>query len=191
MVSSLKPRALVIRASKIVHKSSLPHPLGRFVTEEAICLMFRIGFGDIYTIECWRYMVYVHAKGISRFVSYADFPPIIGVKPPSPADFIKWRRRWRKQHEFAYRKQAPEWWAEFYANEFWQALSESMLQSWGELIGLIKFAFPEETLQELRKSYRLEKSLLLISPSKQLEVAATQTKTAWDNEANILSSCQS
>jgi len=160
MVSSLKPRALVIRASKIVHKSSLQHPLARFVTEEAICLMFRIGFGDIHTIECWRYVVYVNAKGISRFVSYADFPPILGVAPPTPSEFIRWRRRWRKQHDYAERKQAPEWWAEFFMNEFWQALSQDTLQSWGELVGLIKFAFPEETLQELRKSYRLEKSFL-------------------------------
>ncbi|MBD2598348.1 hypothetical protein BCD64_21535 [Nostoc sp. MBR 210] len=160
MVSSLKPRTLVIRASKIVHKSLCINSLARFVTEEAICLMFRIGFGDIHTIECWRYVVYIHAKGVSRFVSYADFPPILGVEPPTPAEFVKWRRRWRKQHDYAYRKQAPEWWTEFFINEFWQAISEQNLQSWGELIAVIKFAFTEETLQELRKSYRLEKSLL-------------------------------
>ncbi|MBD2494574.1 hypothetical protein [Nostoc sp. FACHB-280] len=160
MVSSLKPRTLVIRASKIVHKSLCINSLARFVTEEAICLMFRIGFGDIHTIECWRYVVYIHAKGVSRFVSYADFPPILGVESPKPAEFVKWRRRWRKQNDYAYRKQAPEWWTEFFINEFWQAISEHNLQCWGELIALIKFAFTEETLQELRKSYRLEKSLL-------------------------------
>jgi hypothetical protein len=162
MVSSLQLKALVIRASKIVHKSSTPHSLARFVTEEAICLIFRIGFEDIYVVECWRYVVYVHAKGVSKFVSYADFPPILGVAPPTATDFIKWRKRWRQQNDYAYKKQAPEWWAEFFAVEFWQALSESVLYSWGKLVGLITFAFHEDTLQELRKSYCQEKSLLCV-----------------------------
>lgn len=160
MVSLLNPKAIVIRPSKIVHKSLTPHPLARFVTEEAICLMFHIGFDDIYTVECWRYVVYVHAKGISTFVSYADFPPTVGVQPPSTLDFIKWRRRWRKQHDAAHRKQAPEWWEEFFIREFWQAPSESVLQNWGELVGRIKFVFSEDSLVKLRRHYRLEKSSL-------------------------------
>ena len=55
--------------------------------------MFNIQPEDIYVVECWRYIVYVHAKGVSKFVSYADFPPIVGVTPPSKVDIIKWRRR--------------------------------------------------------------------------------------------------
>ncbi|BAT52421.1 hypothetical protein NOS3756_13610 [Nostoc sp. NIES-3756] len=153
MVSSLNPKAIVIRSSKIVHKSLTPHPLARFVTEEAICLMFRIGFDDIYTVECWRYVVYVHAQGVSSFVSYADFPPTVGVQPPTRADFIKWRRRWRKQHNQAHRKQAPEWWEEYFISEFWQAPTESVLHSWGELVGTIKFAFSEDTLAEIFNFY--------------------------------------
>ncbi|QLE54370.1 hypothetical protein [Nostoc sp. TCL26-01] len=146
MVSSLQGKALAIRASKIIHKSFTPHPLARFVTEEAICLMFRIAFDDIYTVECWRYVVYVHAKGVSSFVSYADFPPIVGVQAPTTRDFIKWRKRWRKNHDGVYRQQAPSWWAEFFVNEFWQASSEEELHNWSQLVSLIKFAFPEDTL---------------------------------------------
>ncbi|MFK0732949.1 MAG: hypothetical protein ACFKPT_07505 [Gloeotrichia echinulata GP01] len=161
MVSSFKPKTLVIRASKIVHKSSTLHPLTRFVTEEAVCLMFNIRLEDIYTVQCWRYIVYVHAKGLSQFVSYADFPPIVGVKPPTPAEIVKWRRRWRQQHDDAQRQHAPRWWKEFFAEEFCQAFSEPILYSWGKLIGLIKFAFSEETLQTLRNNYRQEKSLFI------------------------------
>ncbi|MCX7593316.1 MAG: hypothetical protein N2235_06080 [Fischerella sp.] len=151
MLSLPKPKALVIRESKIVHKSPIIHTLARFVTEEAVCLMFNIKLEDIYVVECWRYIVYVHAKGVSKFVSYADFPPIVGVKPPTPAEMLKWRKRWRKQSNAVCRKQAPKWWAEFFADEFWQAFSESALRSWGELVELIKFAFNEETLQALQE----------------------------------------
>ena len=68
MLTSLKPRKLVIRESKIAYKSSEIHPLARFVTEEAVCLKFNIKFEDIYIVECWQYIVYVHAKGVSKFV---------------------------------------------------------------------------------------------------------------------------
>jgi hypothetical protein len=34
--------------------------------------------------------------------------------------------------------------------------------SWGKLVGTIKFAFDEETLQELRESYRYDKELLTV-----------------------------
>ena len=122
--------------------------------------MFNIKFEDIYVVECWRYIVYVHAKGVSKFVSFADFPPIVGVEPPSQSDFIKWRKRWRKQQDPAQKKQAPYLWAKFFTYEFWQAPSESVLYNWGKLVASIKFAFNEERLQELRHSYRQVKSLL-------------------------------
>ncbi len=79
MLTSLKPKTLIIRESKIIHKSPIINPLARFVTEKAVCLMFNIKLEDIYDLRCWRYIVYVHAKGLSKFVSYADFPPIVGV----------------------------------------------------------------------------------------------------------------
>ena len=154
MLTSLKPRKLVIRESKIAYKSSEIHPLARFVTEEAVCLKFNIKFEDIYIVECWQYIVYVHAKGVSKFVSYADFPPVIGVKPPSASEMAKWCRRWLKKHDFVNRKQAPKWWAQFFINQFETAPWENFLYDWGKLIRLIKFAFNEETLQELRESCR-------------------------------------
>ncbi|AFY53240.1 hypothetical protein Riv7116_0647 [Rivularia sp. PCC 7116] len=160
MVSLLKPRKLVIRESKISYKSSEIHPLGRFVTEEAVCLKFKIKFEDIYVVECWRYVVYVHGKGLSKFVSYADFPPIIGVAPPTASEIAKWRRRWLKQHHFINRKQAPRWWARFFAIQFDKSIEEKFLHEWGKLIGLIKFAFHEEILQQLRNCYRHNKELL-------------------------------
>ncbi|GAB1543880.1 hypothetical protein NUACC21_65560 [Scytonema sp. NUACC21] len=117
--------------------------------------MFNINLEDIYVVECWRYVVYVHGKGISKFVSYADFPPIIGVEPPTPIEFLKWRKRWRKHNDPSQRKQAPKWWATFFTNEFWQAFSDSALCSWGELLCSIQFAFTELTFEELQQSYSL------------------------------------
>ncbi len=41
-------------------------------------------------------MVLVVGKGFSRFVSYADLPPILVVEAPNTADVIRWRKRWQK-----------------------------------------------------------------------------------------------
>ncbi|MCJ8282716.1 MAG: hypothetical protein MJK14_23590 [Rivularia sp. ALOHA_DT_140] len=163
MLTSLKPRKLIIRESKISYKSSEIHPLARFVTEDAVCLKFKIKFEDIYVVECWQHIVYVHGKGLSKFVSYADFPPIIGVAPPTASEMAKWCRRWLKKHSFVSRKQAPLWWALFFAQQFKQALHETVLYEWGKLIGLIKFAFCKELLQELRRSYRQNRESLMVS----------------------------
>ncbi|MEM7556313.1 MAG: hypothetical protein AAF378_19870 [Cyanobacteria bacterium P01_A01_bin.84] len=112
--------------------------------------MFDIEWENIYTIQCWQYIVYVHAKGVSKFVSYADFPPILGVAPPSKVEFVKWRRRWRFQQDSTYNKQAPQWWAQFYACEFHQT-SKAMLCSWDKLLESIEFAFNQSTLESLRE----------------------------------------
>ncbi|BAY87108.1 hypothetical protein NIES267_66260 [Calothrix parasitica NIES-267] len=163
MLTSLKPRKLVIRQSKISYKSSEIHPLARFVTEEAVCLKFKIKFEDIYVVECWQYVVYVHGKGLSKFVSYADFPPVVGVAPPTTSEMTKWRRRWLKKHDFANAKQAPKWWAHFFAIQFKQSIGETVLYNWGKLINSIRFAFNEEILQKLRNCYRYNKELLVSS----------------------------
>jgi hypothetical protein len=55
-----------------------------------------------------------------KLFSFEDVPHLIENR------YIKWRKRWRKQHD-AYEKQAPRWWAEFFANEFLQALWETEL----------------------------------------------------------------
>lgn len=154
MLSLAKSKEITILESKLTHKSPVLHRLARFVTEEAVCLMFNIQLEDIYVVECWRYIVYVHAKGISKFVSYADFPPIVGVAPPNKIDIIKWRRRWRRQQEPSARKQAPIWWAEFLQQELCHTSSPPMLNNWDELLNSIEFAFNETTLKQLRSSYQ-------------------------------------
>lgn len=154
MVSTAKQNSLVITESKIIHKSAVIHPLARFVTEETVALLFNIEPEQIYRIECCRHMVYVHGQGVSRFVSYADFPPILGVEPPLAHDFVQWRKRWRKRWES---NQAPEFWQEFYAYQFKHADSEPKLLEWGKLVNLVKSGLSEKALQQLRDVYSEEK----------------------------------
>jgi hypothetical protein len=98
MIATITQNAPVITESKIIHKSAIVHPLARFVTEQTVALMFNIQIEQIYQIQCWRYVVYVHGHGISKFVSYADFPAILEVEPPKAEDFVRWRKRWYKCH---------------------------------------------------------------------------------------------
>jgi len=163
MLTSLKPRKLTIRASKISFQSSEIHPLARFVTEEAVCLKFKIRFEDIYDVVCWQHIVYVHGKGLSRFVSYADFPPVIRVAPPNASEMAKWCRRWLKKHDFVNRKQAPKWWSQFYTIQFNQSIYKEALYEWGNLVNLIKFAFDEEILQKMRNCFCHNRHLLVVS----------------------------
>lgn len=138
--------------------SSQPlHRLARFVTEEAAAMMFNLEQEEIYLVERWAHVVYVHGKGVSKFVSYADFPPILRVAPPTGKDFAFWRRRWKMRQQAEQKKQAPKFWAKFFAHQFYHAPSVPVLFNWGKLVGLIKFAFGEATLQTLRESYRSEK----------------------------------
>lgn len=135
------------------------HRLARFVTQKAAAIMFNLEAEEIYQVERWANIVYVHGKGVSRFVSYADFPPVLGVAPPSDRDFAFWRRRW-KQRQQRQKKQAPLFWVQFFAQQFHQSPTETILFNWGELIGTIKFAFGEGVLQQLREKYCYEKALL-------------------------------
>src|SRR6476469_8533299 len=73
MISENQLRSSTIGASKIIHKSSIVNPRSRFVTEETVALLFNISPEQIYRIDCCHNVVYVHAKGLSRFVSSADF----------------------------------------------------------------------------------------------------------------------
>lgn len=133
------------------------HRLTRFVSEKAAAMMFNLEEEEIYLVERWANIVYVHAKGVSRFVSYADFPPILEVAPPTDKDFAFWRRRWKKRQQAEQKKQAPPFWVQFFAHQFHQAPSVDVLCNWGKLIRIIKFAFGEATLQKLRESYYQEK----------------------------------
>ncbi|MEG4456156.1 hypothetical protein [Microcoleus sp. N9_A1] len=142
-----------IGASKIIHKSLMVNPRSRFVTEETVALLFNISPEHIYRIECCHCMVYVHAKGLSRFVSYADFPPILEVKPACAQDFLGWYKRWK-------RTQAPEFWTKFYAYNFKTAVSVDSLLEWGKLVATVKSVISASALQQLRDVYAQEKTLM-------------------------------
>ena len=67
MVSTPNAKKPVITQSKINHKSPVLNSLVRFVTEETVALLFNLQPDEIYRIDCWRHVVYVHGKGVSKF----------------------------------------------------------------------------------------------------------------------------
>jgi hypothetical protein len=154
MVSTLKAKTPLIRASKINHKSPVLHPLARFVIEEAVALLFDLDPDEIYRIDCWQHVVYVHGKGISKFVSYADFPPSLKVETPTHPDFVRWRKRWRNRWQI---RHAPEFWTEYYKHQFKQASTEANLLAWGKLIAVIKSLLSLAAVEQLREAYKQEK----------------------------------
>ena len=129
------------------------HPLARFVTVEAVALLLRIEANSIKEIRLWGHMILVVANNLSRFVSYADFPPILGVNPPQTKDFTIWRKRWRTlKTNFA-----PDFWLLFYSHKFGYSNSLAELRTWGELIASFKFALSQTGLQTLRILYAEER----------------------------------
>ena len=62
-------------------KAKTVHPLARFVTIEASALLLKVEAAQIKDIRCWPNVILVVGIGLSKFVSYADLPPILGVKP--------------------------------------------------------------------------------------------------------------
>ena len=153
MIASLQLKSSTLTCSKILHKSPVLHRLARFVTEETVALLFNISTDGIYRIECCRYMVYVHGKHISRFVSYADFPPIVEVIEPALQDFGRWYKRWKS-------KLAPTFWTKFYTRKFKETVSVDRLLEWGQLIAKLKSAISGAALQQLRDVYAEEKDLM-------------------------------
>ena len=154
MITTSGLKSTTLSCSKINYKSAILHPLARFVAEDAVALMFNITPDQIYRIDCYRYVVYVHAKGISRFVSYADFPPILGSASPNTQDFLRWHKRWRDRQHSQF---APKFWQQFYSHQFKQAHSVEHLRDWGLLVGKVKSEFTEFALQQLREIYTHEK----------------------------------
>lgn len=150
MIAAFQLKSSTLACSKIIHKSPVLHPLARFVTEETVALMFKISTDEIYRIECCRYMVYVHAKGISRFVSYADFPPVLEATPPQLQDFSRWYKRWKG-------KTAPDFWTQFYGYQFKNARSTDRQLAWGKLVAVVKSLLSATALQKLRDAYAYEK----------------------------------
>ena len=153
MISENQLSSSEIGASKIIHKSSVVNARSRFVTEETVALLFNISPDEIYRIECCHNMVYVHAKGLSRFVSYADFPPILQVKEPCAQDFADWYKRWNA-------KLAPQFWTKFYTYNFKEAVSVDSLLEWGLLVATVKSVISAPALQQLRDVYAAEKTLM-------------------------------
>ncbi|MFB8789440.1 MAG: hypothetical protein U7123_11455 [Potamolinea sp.] len=151
MISASGPKKPVITQSKINHKSGVLHPLARFVTEETAAFLFDIKPEEIYRIDCWRHVVYVHAKGVSKFVSYADFPPIIGVEIPTTQDFVRWRKRWRNHSQ---KYQAPSFWTHFYQQQFQKADCETNLLTMGKLVAIIKPLLLQVAVEQLREVYK-------------------------------------
>lgn len=154
MVSTLTAKTPLIRALKINQKSSVIHPLARFVTEETVALLFNVKSGEIYRIDCWRHVVYVHAREVSKFVSYADCRPMVAVEPPTRQDFSLWRKRWRNYWNS---QNAPVFWTEFYQYQFKHAVTEHSLLAWGKLIAAVKYLFSAFSLERLRQAYKQEK----------------------------------
>jgi hypothetical protein len=154
MVSTPNAKNPVITQSKINHKSPVLNSLIRFVTEETVALLFNLQPDEIYRIDCWRHVVYVHGKGVSKFVSYADFPPHIGVEAPTNQDFVRWRKRWKSRWKESL---APKFWTKFYTYQFKQASTESNLLAWGKLVAVIKSALCVTAVQQLREAYKQEK----------------------------------
>jgi hypothetical protein len=154
MVSTPNAKKPVITQSKINHKSLVLNSLVRFVTEETVGLLFNLQPDEIYRIDCWRHVVYVHGKGVSKFVSYADFPPQIGVETPINQDFVRWRKRWRNRWKL---NQSPKFWAKFYTHQFKQAATAPNLLAWGKLVAVIKCLLSDSTVQQLREVYQQEK----------------------------------
>ncbi len=138
-----------ISSSKISYKSPFLHPLARFVSEEAVSIMFGIDIGQIKRIDCYSHVVYVHATNLSRFVSYADFPPPPSVGTQFSHVFWRWRRRWRKRWNSGY---APEWWQNFYIQQMQKTFSDDDFIEWFKVLILIKSALSDDAWQQITQS---------------------------------------
>lgn len=134
----------------IQQESTVVHPQTRFVTAEAIAQLLGVHPEQLTQIRCWAHVILVVGDGISRFVSYADLPPIVAVEPPTTKDFLAWRKRWRKTRTYT----APQFWVEFYAQKFQQAGSLTQLHKWGELVSQINFGFNLPSVQSLQSIYQ-------------------------------------
>ncbi|MBD2040667.1 hypothetical protein [Microcoleus sp. FACHB-672] len=139
-----------------LQEATVAHALYRFVSAEAIALLLNIKPEKILKIRCWAHVILVVGKGFSRFVSYADLPPIVGVKPPTPQDYLRWRKRWQKNNY-----QAPAFWGEFYTQKLRQTRRFSQLHAWLRLIEAIKSLLPASAVRELQSIYTQQNGYLL------------------------------
>ncbi|OKH51406.1 hypothetical protein NIES2101_18695 [Calothrix sp. HK-06] len=157
MVTTIRVAAPSIRVSKIAYKSPFIHPLARFVTEEAIAMMFNIQIEEIKRIDCYCYVAYVHGANISRFISYADFPPPPVVGANFSQVFWRWRRRWKKRWNSKY---APDWWQNYYIDQIQQSNSSEYLLEWWKMLLLIKSALSAEAWLKITQTIQANKAFL-------------------------------
>ncbi|NET43139.1 hypothetical protein [Okeania sp. SIO2B3] len=140
----------------IKNQSTSAHPLGRFVTRDALAFHLGIKSDNIYKINCWKYVIHVVGKGKSRFVSYADMPPILGVEPPKKSDFTKWRKRIKARKQ----KYVPKFWAQFYVDKIQKSNSIQILHSWENLVKQCKSLISLEGVKKIDRALTQEKSKL-------------------------------
>lgn len=136
--------------------STSAHPLSRFVTREALALHLGVKPDNIYKISCWRYVIHVVAKGKSRFVSYADMPPIVGVAPPEAADFVKWQKRIKARKQ----NYVPLFWAQFYVKKIKEARSIQTLLNWENLVKQFRSLISLEGVKKIDQALAEKKSRL-------------------------------
>lgn len=146
----------VISELKINRRGLIIHPLERFVRQETVGLMFGLAAKEIYRVDCWRYVVYVHGKGVSRFVSYADFPPTEAGDRLEIRDFKRWERRWYNRSKV---RKAPNFWVEYYCHQLRRATSIEELEAWWETISQFETQWTGEARQELQACYRSAQSM--------------------------------
>ncbi len=142
----------------IENKSTATHPLKRFVTRDALAFHLGIKSDNIYKISCWQYVIHVVGKSKSRFVSYADMPPILGVEEPRKADFAKWRKRIKTRKQ----KYVPKFWAQFYVKKIEDSNSIQTLLKWENLVKQCRSLISLEGIKKIdnalaQEKYRLEK----------------------------------
>jgi hypothetical protein len=140
------------------NKYTHTHPLSRFVTRDALSFHLGIKCDNIYKISRWQYVIHVVGKGKSRFVSYADMPPIIGVEAPRKADFAKWRKRIKTRKQ----KYVPKFWAQFYIKKIESSNSIQTLLNWQSLVNQCKPLISLEGVKKIdqavaERKLRLEK----------------------------------
>ncbi len=132
----------------IQNKSNGTHPLKRFVTRDALAFHLGMKSENIYKISYWRHVIHVVGKGKSRFVSYADMPPILGVEPPRKSDFAKWRKRIKTRKQ----KYVPKLWAEFYVKKIEESNSIQNLLKWENLVNQCKSLISLEGVQQINQA---------------------------------------
>ena len=134
-------------------KYTSTNPLGRFVTRDALSFHLGIQSDNIYKISCWKYVIHVVGKGKSRFVSYADMPPVLGVEPPRKGDFAKWRKRIKTRKQ----KYVPKFWAQFYVKQIEDSNSVETLLNWKSLVSQCKSLISLEGVKKIDQAVTARK----------------------------------